>query len=227
MLQRLAALATGAGLTVVVLVAAGTDPFGRVLTSIRMPSAAVHLLETSQARGEALYLAGDYGHAMVEFEASGDDYNLGLSAARSGDYATALVAWERVLAKDPSDAQTKANHALVAGLLAGTQFDPVAGAEERKDGPEMRAEIGQGKARASSTGDGVNNKKAGFWMPEVTSEGLRRVPKIFDAQFVAANERWLATMEDQPGRYLRARLKAEQKARIVAGTALPVAEDPQ
>lgn len=217
----------GAMLAAAVFLGAGTEPSGRVLVAIGLPKVALPLLQTSKARGDALFLAGDYASAAEAFELAGDDYNLGLAAAHAGDYAVALVAWERVLARDPGDAETKANHTLVTGLLAGTQFDPVAGPEERKEGAEMRASIGQGKARAASTGDGANNKKAGFWMPEVTSEGLRRVPKIFDAQFVAANERWLATMEDQPGRYLKARLKTEQKARIAAGVALPEAKDPQ
>jgi Ca-activated chloride channel family protein len=53
------------------------------------------------------------------------------------------------------------------------------------------------------------------------------VPHLFDAQYMAANDRWLATLEDQPGAYLRARLALEQKARIKAGTALPDPEDPQ
>ena len=62
-------------------------------------------------------------------------------------------------------------------------------------------------------------------MPELAGSGLRRVPKIFDAQYIKANDVWLTTLPDEPGQYLSARIAAEQKARIAAGTALPQAED--
>lgn len=228
MRSRLIALPiAGVVLLGLLFVTAGTEPLGRVLTSIGAPKAGLAFLSSPKAKGEALYKAGAFDLAAKAFEAADDNYNQGLAAAHAGDYAAALNAWDRVLAMNPADSEARANHALVTGLLAGTRFDPVAAPDERKGDVASRAPPGQGKARAASTGDGANNKKAGFWMPEITSEGLRRVPKIFDAQFVAANQRWLATMEDQPGRYLRERLKAEQKARITNGTALPDPEDPQ
>ena len=221
-------LICSAALAGVALVVAGVDTYARVFTALGLPHVAVPLATDAKTRGEALFRAGDFEGAAAAFEEAGDAYNQGLAAAWSGDYASALVAWDRVLAGDPDDAETQANHSLVTSLLAGTKFDPVAPpVTEEKDGPSLLAEPGQGKGRASSTGDEAQNSKTGFWMPEIASEGLRRVPKIFDAQFVAANDRWLTTLEDQPGRYLRARLAAEQKSREAAGTALPQPEDPR
>ena len=221
-------LACSAVLAGAALVAAGTNPYARVLTALGMPDIALSFATGPKTRGEALFRSESFDAAAAAFEEAGDAYNQGLSAAWSGDYASALVAWEQVLTENPGDAETRANHALVSSLLAGTQFDPVAAPDtDEKDGPSLLAEPGQGKGRASSTGDEAQNSKTGFWMPDITSEGLRRVPKIFDAQFVAANDRWLATLEDQPGRYLRARLAAEQKAREANGTALPIVENPR
>ncbi len=206
----------------------GQSGIARVALELGLPGVAGWIAPSPGMRGAALYRAGRYDAAVRAFEQAGDRYNQGLAAARDGDYATALVAWEQVLAADPGDVQARANHTLVSALLAGTAFDPVAPPASRdQEGPAPKAEPGQGKARASAQGDDATNQKTGFWMPELSGEGLRRVPHLFDAQYMAANERWLATLEDQPGAYLRARLALEQKARIRVGTALPPLEDPQ
>lgn len=227
-MTRAAPIGIALGLAAVLLLAAGVQPFGRVLVAVGLPKAGLTLLSDPHLRGAAYFATGDYASAALAFDAAEDAYNHGLAAAHAGDYATALMAWDRHLVIYPSDAEARANHALVTSLLAGTQLDAVEEPDARdREGPSLEADPGQGGARAASTGDDANNPKTGFWMPEITSEGLRRVPKIFDAQFVAANERWLETLEDQPGRYLAARLAAEQKARVKNGTALPPTEDAQ
>ena len=204
----------------------GTDPLGRLLVRIGLPDAGALLVADPADKGGALYRAERYGEAAKAFAEAGDSYNLGLAEAWAGRYSAALAAWDRRLALDPADAEARANHAIVKGLLAGTEFQPVEQPEDRnREGPAMPAEIGQGGARAASTGDAAADGRTGFSLPEVASSGIRRLPVTFDAQFVLANERWLTTLEDQPGRYLRARLAAEQKAREAAGTALPPSED--
>lgn len=218
---------SGIALLALAILTSGTDPFGRVLVRLGLPETGAHLIADPGLKGQALFKAQRYADAQDAFATAGDGYNRGLAAAWAGDYATALIAWEGVLAETPNDREARANHTLITALIAGVAFDAVARPEDRTGGVEASAPEGQGKARAASTGDDATDPKTAFWMPEVTSEGLRRVPKIFDAQYIAANERWLATLEDQPGAYLRARLSAEQKARNAAGTALPTPEDPR
>lgn len=206
----------------------GTAPLARLALELGVPGLAVHLTGEPGLRGVALLRTGHPAEAAKAFEAAAQPYNHGLAAALSGDYSTALVAWERVLAATPADREARENHALVTALLATVEFDPVARPEDRPEGgPIVEAEPGQGKARASGQGDDATNAQTGFWMPEVHGSGLRRVPNIFDAQSIAATERWLETLEDQPGVYLRARLAAEQKGREAAGRALPIPEDPR
>ena len=221
----------GMGLAMVLVSAllAGTAPLGRVLMQSGLPSLAVPLLTDPAERGAAQFRAGSYRAAADAFATAEDPYNEGLAAAWAGDYARALASFDRVLAAHPSDREARANHALVAELFAGTELgaatlvtDPTA-----RLGEETEAAPGQGGARAAGQGDEANAPKTGFWMPETTGAGLRRTPQMFDAQFIAADGRWLDTLEDQPGAYLRARLAAEQKAREKAGTALPSAEDPR
>ncbi|MEM1299095.1 MAG: hypothetical protein AAGH68_07415 [Pseudomonadota bacterium] len=215
-------------LLAVSLLIAGTSPLGRVLMEVGLPGPAVPLLDTPSERGTALYRAGRFAEAADVFMKAQDPYNEGLAAAWAGDYARALVAFDRVLTADPTDREARANRALVAELFAGLELNATQRFDRKeRQGEDVLASPGQGKARAAGQGDEANAPKTGFWMPEVTAEGLRRVPQIFDAQFIAANGQWLDTLEDQPGAYLKARLAAEQKARVAAGTALPPAEDPE
>lgn len=221
-------LAAGASLLALLVATTGTGPVGRVLQEVGLARAAASLLTDPAARGTALYRAGEYAAAEQAFTEASEHYNAGLAAARAGRYSAALVAWDRRLAETPQDHQARANHRLVTSLLAGTEFQATDPPDDKdRTGDATEAAPGQGKARAASTGDEANSQKTGFWMPEITGEGLRRVPQIFDAQFIAANERWLATLQDQPGLYLRARLAAEQKKREADGTALPATEDPR
>ncbi|MEL7154151.1 MAG: hypothetical protein AAFN51_10275 [Pseudomonadota bacterium] len=209
-----------------ILIAQGTAPLGRVMVQAGLTGAALPLLSNPDDQGVAHFRAGSFEAAADAFAQANDPYNEGLAAAYAKDYARALAAFDRRLLENPKDVQAEANHALIAGLFAGTKFDPVAAPDDRdKSGEAVLAAPGQGKARAAGQGDEANNPKTGFWMPDVMSSGLRRVPKLFDAQFVAADQRWLTTLEDQPGVYLRARLLAEQKARVANGTALPEAGD--
>lgn len=221
------ALAGGA-LLLLVLVVDGTRPLSRVALDLGLADLSVALTDDPELRGEAHFRAGRYEMAVDAFAEANQPYNLGLAAAWAGDYATALVAWDRVLAADPRDQETRANHKIVASLLAGMKFEPMPRFKQREvEGETVEADIGKGKGRAEGDGDAANNRKSGFWMPKVVTNGLREVPNIFDEQYVAADRRWLATLEDQPGVYLRARLAAQQKRREAAGAALPLPEDPQ
>lgn len=206
----------------------GVEAFGRALLSLGLPRLALPLVDDPALRAVALYRAGDYHGAAASFATAGDDYNQGLAAAWAGDYATALAAWDRHLARHPRDREATANHALVTSLFAGTEFDPVAlPPREIRDGPELPAETGEGNARASSTGSEATNTQAGFDMPELSASGLREVPNIFDAQYLAASERWLETLADEPGLYLKALIGAERKARAARGEAVAAPEDPR
>ena len=210
------------------IAADGTDPMGRLMVRLGLPGTGAAMIADPADRGRALYRAGRHAEATIAFAEAGDAYNQGLAEAWAGRYSGALAAWDRALARDPGDAEARANHAIVRGLLAGTEFEPVPRPEDGdRDGPEMAAEIGQGGARAASTGDDATESRTGFWMPEVLASGVRTVANTFDAQYIAADGRWLTTLEDQPGLYLRARLAAEQKARETNGVALPPAEDPR
>lgn len=206
----------------------GGDPVSRGLLALGAPAAAVRLAQSPELRAEAFFATKQWVAAADVYAVLGARFNEGVAAAHAGDYARALAAFDAVLLVDPADGEARANHALVRGLFAGTGFDRQTPSEDReRDEVEMEAEAGQGSARAASTGSEAHNPATAFAMPEVRGQGLRRVPNIFDAHYLEASERWLDTMPDEPGLYLKARLKVEQKAREAAGTAVAPAEDPR
>lgn len=228
--MRLVRTMLGAALLLAGAVAltSGAPPFGRVLITAGLPGLASTLLSDPTERGAALYRAGRFDEAAADFAEAGDLYNRGLAAARAGAYSTALAAWDARLIEAPGDQDARRNYDLLAQIVAGTELEAL-GPIPRKtgDGPEIEAAAGQGGARAAGMGDAAQNLSTALGMAELTGSGLRQVPKIFDAQFLSASERWLTTLSDEPGVYLSARIAAEAKAREAAGTAPPLAEDPR
>ena len=223
--RLLAAALACAGL---ILLGAGTAPFGRVLQSAGLPGLALPLLSAPAERAAALYQSGAHSAAAEIYAGLGDHYNHGLAEAQAQDFSAALAAWERRLAEAPGDAEARANYDLIASLHAGVTLEDTMAIRFHDDSDvTLDAEIAQGNARASGSGDEVNQTNPGMLFAEVESSGLRRVPKLFDAQRLAASPRWLTTLPDQPGFHLKARIKAEHKARLAAGTAPPPAGDPR
>jgi Ca-activated chloride channel family protein len=196
--------------------------------SLGLPAIASNLTNDPTLLASYRFSSGDHTDAAETFSAVGQPYNAGVAAAWARDYASALAAWDAALLVNPTDHEARTNRDLIVSLFAGTEFLPT---EERpakdRGGDDVEANIGQGGARAASTGDDATGNQSGFTMPEVAGSGLRRVPKIFDAQYIKANDEWLTTLPDEPGLYLSARIAAEQKARAAAGTALPPAGDPE
>lgn len=227
MLARWLALA-GLSLGLAALALGGPGPFGRLLVDIGLPSPALALLPDPADRGVALHRAGRHAEAAEAFGHASQPYNRGVAEAWAGNHAAALAAWDAALLDRPNDRAAAANSTLVRAYFAGTGFDDFVPMRPRdRDGPTLAAEIGQGTGRAASSGDEATGSTTGFQMPEVAGSGLREVPRIFDAQYLKASERWLDTLPDEPGLYLRARLAAEQARREALGLALPPAEDPQ
>lgn len=226
-----AALALLAGLSVAgAVLLNGAAPFGRVALALGLPRVAGTFFSDPAWRGAAAFEAGAYAEAAEAFaRVEGYDYQLGVALARDGRYAAALEAFDRAMAADPEDAWARANFDLVSSVYAGTaiSFDAAFARVERGEGPTLAAEIGQGGSRATGTGDEVTNAGTALEAPQLTSDGARRISKIFDDRFMRADERWLANLSDVPGDFLAARIYEERKRRIKAGLSQPEPEDPQ
>lgn len=107
--------------------------------------------------------------------------------------------------------------------LPGTS--PVA---RRGRSEQQSVDSGKGQARGSaSDAAGRGRQGAGSAMVAAAPEKeVRRVTKSFEAHEIHPDKLWLQTLPDEPGRYLKLRLKAEQARRIEAGTAIPGGSNP-
>jgi len=208
----------------------GGDAFARLALRCGLPGVAASLSDDPALRGVALSRSGDHAEAARLLEEVGPPqaYNLATAHALNGDYANALLAYDDLLVRNPNHADARANYALLVSIYSGTKlqltFEPIE--TEERDGPTITAHEAQGGARAIGDGAESDGAATELFVPEVrTDSGVRKVSKKFDDMFIAASDEWLTTLLDQPGKFLAARLLAEQKRRRAAGLGVPDEED--
>ncbi|MGE0212723.1 MAG: tetratricopeptide repeat protein [Parvibaculaceae bacterium] len=176
----------------------GTGPFGRLLLAAGAPEMALPLLGDPHWKGVALYRLGRNEEAVQSLRVAGEPafYNRGNALVRSGRYEEALTLYDAHLFRHPQDADAAHNRALVATLVNPT--------------------VGEARAGGRIEADGI----------PVTNNPRDTGRKLFAKQQIAASPQWLTTLADEPGRYLKLRLKAEHDRRRGLGVALPPAESP-
>lgn len=209
----------------VALLIGGRDAAGRLALRAGLPDLAAPFLTDPQWQGIAAYRAGDWDSAAARFAAADSPYDLGNAHARAHRYAEALIAYDEVLARNPNDGDALRNAELVTELYGGTKIDgiPLRFALPEREGDTFAAPEGQSGARAQGTGDEATNTGTSFDAPQLKTDGLRRISRTFDDKYIAASDRWLTAMPDEPAAYLRARLAAEYKRRKKLGLA-PITE---
>ncbi|ABV92209.1 conserved hypothetical protein [Dinoroseobacter shibae DFL 12 = DSM 16493] len=219
-------LVAAAALAVAALLGGGA-PLSRVLLAMGMPKLAAPLFTDAEWQGVALYRAGEFDAAARAFSEARSFYNLGNAEAHRGQYAAALEAFD--LADARRDPDARANFDVVAAYYAGLGIDPDALGlfPERKEGPQEDSFIARGDGRAAGTGSDVTNSNTMLGLAELDSRGQLGVRRVFDDQFMMADDRWLAQLSDVPGEYLAARISAEHKRRQKLGLSPPKAEDPR
>lgn len=201
-------LALGAGL------AAGPSAWGRLMLRAGFPGLAAGLIEAPRWRGVALYEAGRYAEADAAFRRAGrgSTYNRGNTLALTGEYALAVDYYDAVLYVAPGDADALANRAVVAPLIK-----QLVGSENGSPGKIATDEAPEAKP---STGTYEMNIQA-------LMRGRPKLPRPSDTrQSVAAGQDWLSALPDDPGRYIKLRIKAEHERRVETGTGAPEAVDP-
>jgi len=214
---------------VVALLLGGGAPFGRMALAFGLPKLGASLFADANWRGTAYARGGQMGQAAESFENAGlvSGYNAGTAYALSGDYAKALEVLDTHLLVFPDDLDAQENYELIRTYYAGIRIDldaEIIGKADR-EGSTTEAEIGQGNARAASTGSESHNQTSGFELPTLLGRGREGVRQVFDDYFYEANRRWLTSMQDVPGEYLAERIKHEYKRRDAAGIGQPPAED--
>ncbi len=194
-------------LALAMLALAGPQALGRIALWAGLPRWAAPLLSDPAERGVALYRAGDFAAADAALAQAGrtQTYNRGLSLAALGQYPLARAYFDAVLFASPSDAQARANRELLSTLIPPETGDSIV--------PGRIAGVG-----GLSSGPPTDSTTSGVlminWKRDVEARGI------------AASDAWLATLPDDPGEFLRLRLKAEYDRRTALGLIRPAEGEP-
>ncbi|ACA15904.1 Tetratricopeptide TPR_2 repeat protein [Methylobacterium sp. 4-46] len=204
-------------------------------------------------RGNALAMAGDLDGALKAYEAllardPGNedaranrdlvarllDEHLTLGQQAAGEANARADQTTRYDAKATSDENDPGNASFGEGLAGNREASAAADAPgtskaSRTGKAEQRAvDPGRGRARGSaSDAEGGGRSGAGLAsVSQVVEREVRRVSKSFEAKEIRADRHWLATMTDDPGRFLKRRLEAEHLRRQEAGSAVQPGSNP-
>lgn len=194
-------------------------------------------------RGTALARAGDYRGAIEAFDAAlarrpGDvdaAANRALVAALLDSLATERAkgrieggpaSTERTSrdgeARGDAEDQTSQGDGMAGDRQAGSETSSPGGSKASRKGPaDTKArDAGQGQATGAATdSDGVGRAGVTDAVIAKAFEQVRKreMGKSWDAQAMAATRQWLATLADDPGRYLKSRIAAEHARRAELG----------
>ncbi|MBM3604032.1 MAG: hypothetical protein FJX25_04575 [Alphaproteobacteria bacterium] len=190
------------------LTVAGSGGLGALALRAGWNDLALRLLDDPAARGVALFRQGRFDAADAAFAEAGrsQTFNRGLSLAATGDYALSVAYFDAVLFANPADAQARANRDLVAAM--------------------------QPPHRGDSTAPGRIAAAGGRPVPEdqieaaLTSAAADSWRRPLDARGLAASDAWLETIIDDPGEFLRLRLRTEHERRARMGLIRPTEADP-
>lgn len=194
-------------LAVLALAISGRQALGRVALWAGQPALASHLLPDPSERGVALYRAGNYAGADAAFAEAGrtQTYNRGLSLAGTGQYSLSRAYFDAVLFANPADAEARANRELVNAMIPPEQGDSIV--------PGRIAAAG-GLGPADTTQNATSGVLMIHWKRDVEARGL------------SASDEWLETLSDDPGEFLRLRLRAEYERRAALGLIRPAEGEP-
>lgn len=142
------------------------DQQGQQKLAEGLPRDAAQLFDDPQWRAVSNYRSGNYAPsaaAFAEREDADSLYNLGNSLARSGEYASAVDAYEQAAELSPEDEDIRYNHDLVAELLQQQQqSEQQSGQQSGGDSQQSAAQSQPGQdGEEGSEGDSGNESQDG------------------------------------------------------------------
>ena len=190
------------------LAVAGPGALGRLALHAGLDRPAALLLSDPAARGVALYRLGDHAGADAAFAQAGrtQTYNRGLSLAAVGDYPLSVAYFDAMLFANPADEQARRNRDLVAAMYPPERGDSTVPGRIKGAGGLDAGDIPISDLLANASGP----------------EWERRL----DAKGLAATDQRLDTITDDPGEFLKLRIRAEFDRRAQMGLIRPEEGDP-
>ncbi|MFE1597541.1 tetratricopeptide repeat protein [Methylobacterium sp. ID0610] len=203
-------------------------------------------------RGNALAMMGDLPGALRAYEdlllrdPGNDDaranrdlvarllderLTLGSAAGEANARADQTTRYDAKATSDPDDPGNASFGEGLAGNREASASSNAPGTSKasRIGKAEQRSvDPGRGQARGSaSDAEGGGRSGGGIAsVSQIVEREARRISKSFEAKEIRADRHWLATLTDDPGRFLKRRLEAEHLRRQEAGTAAQPGSNP-
>lgn len=204
-------------------------------------------------RGNALALSGDLKGALMAYDAAlardpadedakanrevvarlldTPDAPGGRTAGQANAKADAATRYATKTESDADDPGTASTGDGLAGHReASSAADSPGNSKAARTGrAEQRAvDPGRGQARVSASDAEGGGRQGGgnASVSEVVEREVRRVSKSFELREIRPDRHWLATLTDDPGRFVALRIRAEQTRRREAGTAVQPGSNP-
>ncbi|HEV2541097.1 MAG TPA: VWA domain-containing protein [Frateuria sp.] len=179
-------------------------------------------------RGAAAYRAGDYAaaiDALQPLDTADAQYNLGNALAKAGRYQDALAAYDRALARDPADADAKANRHAVQDWLRHQPPKQDASSDAQSQGSGQSSKKSpQGQGDEQSKKDSQGNRQGEQQDGRQDSQGKQgqgQQPPNAQGNEDQAGRDGSRAQEPGASRPLTPQQQAEQQARTArAGQAL-------
>lgn len=202
------------------------DRAGRMLLAAGFPGAAAAVMSDPAWKGMAYYSEHKWADAAEAFRQSrspGSNYNLGNALAQEGQYAAAIDAYVIAVAWNPEDVDASTNRHIVEVLMRSENGKPEvsgqgasAGLIPKEASVDSSAAGGKGNSGggAGSLGGGGNAKPSR--QMTLYENGALVGPK---AHAGSANPdlRWLETLPDKAGTFLKLQIAFEHGRRVETG----------
>ena len=203
------------------------DRAGRLLLRAGFPGAAAAIMSDPAWKGMAYYSEHKWADAAEAFRQSrspGSNYNLGNALAQEGQYAAAVDAYVVALAWNPEDIDARTNRHIVEDLMRAQSGKPEVSGQGAAAGliPKEASVDSSAAAANNDSGGGTGSlggggsEKPGQMTLYENGSLIGEKPKAGSAN---PDLRWLETLPDKAGTFLKLQIAFEHGRRVETGRA--------
>lgn len=207
------------------------DRAGRLLLSAGFPGAAAAIMSDPAWKGVAYYSEHRWADAAEAFRQShspGSNYNLGNALAQAGQYSAAIDAYVAAVAWEPENVDARTNRHIIEVLMRSDSGKPEVSGQGASAGlipKEASVDSSAAAAGKNNSGGGVGSLGGGgdakpSRQMTLYENGALVGPKA-KASSTNPDLRWLETLPDKAGTFLKLQIAYEHDRRVETGGVPP------
>lgn len=206
------------------------DRVGRLLLSAGFPGAAAAVMSDPAWKGMAYYSEHRWADAAEAFRSSrspGSNYNLGNALAQAGKYSAAIDAYVVAVAWNPEDVDARINQHIVEELIRSQSGKSEVSGKGAAAGllPKEASVDSSAAGGSSDSGGGVGSLGGGGNARSSRQMTLYENGALIGPKDKAGSAnpdlRWLETLPDKAGTFLKLQIAFEHGRRVETGSMPP------